>query len=105
MNAEEERKEIAAAMCCYRNETFAALWKRVAKIYRRRWLMKADEWCDGYDDGYAVGFDEGAAVAFGLMGMAEAIRTRCTCPGVTSKLAWEDVCERCKGYPCAGIRA
>lgn len=49
----------------------------------------------------------GAAVAFGLMGMAEAIRQRCTCltldelhalrgPGFRT---WDEVCERCKGYP------
>ncbi len=38
----------------------------------------------------------GAAVAFGLMGMAFAIRARCTClPGAE----WEDLCQGCKGYP------
>ncbi len=37
----------------------------------------------------------GAAIAFGLMGMAVAIRSRCTCrPGAQ----WEDLCEGCRGY-------
>ena len=72
-------------------------WKRIAKIFRRRHLSQTDTWCDGWDEGHGVGRQNGAAVAFGLMGMAEAIRQRCTCPPYAAR--WEDACERCKGYP------
>ena len=59
-----------------------------------------------HDCGYSLrqGRLEGAAVAFGIIGMAEAIRQRCTCPpgkGANTTgyvLCWEDLCERCKGY-------
>lgn len=46
------------------------------------------------------GYILGAAVAFGLMGMAEAIRRRCTCAKRGSaEDDWADLCEVCKGYP------
>lgn len=64
-------------------------WKRLAKIYRARLN-------DCFEFGRVVGLDEGAAFAFGIMGMAEAIRNRCTCP--PGRIDWADVCERCKGY-------
>lgn len=48
-------------------------------------------------------FMAGAAVAFGLMGMAEAIRNRCSCPPWRNEdgtlIDWSEVCQRCKGYP------
>lgn len=71
-------------------------WKRLAKIYRAR-LNECSENCNEcFEFGRVVGLDEGAAFAFGLMGMAEAIRNRCTCP--PGRIDWADVCERCKGY-------
>jgi hypothetical protein len=85
-------------------------WKRAAKIFRWRALSFTEDWCDGYDGGEWCGRYQGAAVAFGLMGMATAIRQRCTCPVPYSDpnwprmpdgrhLDWSEICERCKGYP------
>jgi hypothetical protein len=54
------------------------------------------EFADGFDDGFACG----AAVAFGLMGMAEAIRARwatAPCFGCDEPTAaWRKWCDACE---------
>jgi hypothetical protein len=70
------------------------------------WLYEKEEVPPGWEDLFReIAFRSGAAVVFGLMGMAEAIRQRCTCPAWMANVppgktvSWANVCERCKGYP------